>query len=176
MALTPWLLDDTPFESLARVYDPTWGWPEHVIAVARAIAEGAKKSQLRAQLLGALDPNGRNCIEVLDGTAAETHRVLHTHLRTTTATCDFGEHESIAIALVEHTDRIFVTMDKRAAIEALNELGPSRVATPFDVWSDLHAKDLIDAQSHARLDAQTLKPWQGFKLPYRFAKLRAALL
>jgi hypothetical protein len=78
--------------------------------------------------------------------------------------------------LTQLPEAVFVTMDKGAAFVALAELGPARVATPFDVWSWLREQSLISAEQRRALDNATVDKDRGqrkkgpaLRIPYRFA-------
>jgi hypothetical protein len=79
----------------------------------------------------------------------------------TNATRDLGEDESIAYCIEEARDATFVTMDKRAAYIALSELGPGRVAVPFDLWHWLRSEGLITSAECATLCEVTLRQDNG---------------
>jgi hypothetical protein len=88
-----------------------------------------------------------------------TAEFLFNYLRIdeTNATKDIGEDASIAFAAIERPEAIFVTADKGAAFCALAELGPSRVATPFDLWGWLRDEQLIRELEFEALCQATLK-------------------
>ncbi|MCX4244752.1 hypothetical protein [Paraliomyxa miuraensis] len=77
--------------------------------------------------------------------------------RSSHATKNAGEDESIALLAHEITDGVFVTVDGKAALSALVELGPGRVISPFDCWRWLRDRGFIDANDCRALDDRTSK-------------------
>jgi hypothetical protein len=82
---------------------------------------------------------------------------------------DLAEHEAIAVCATERRDLIFVCQDRRAIGLALDELGPGRVATPYDLWEDLRRRQLFDQGGFEALCKSTrialnqrpaLPPWR----------------
>lgn len=59
--------------------------------------------------------------------------------------------QSIAWALSERTDGIFVVVDRRATILALAELGCGRVAHAHDLWLHLRGAGLINRAQFDKL-------------------------
>ncbi|MEZ4474384.1 MAG: hypothetical protein R3F60_27080 [bacterium] len=75
-----------------------------------------------------------------------------------------GEAELIALAATTLPDGCFVTLDKKASYTALVELGPGRVASPFDFF---HA--LIQVHGlHAEAWPALCRAVQGYAIPARF--------
>jgi len=166
-----WLLDDGPFGLLGRHFDPAWAWPAATLHLIREVAASAPRDQSgrRQKLLDMRDASGVSSIEAHDA-GLSAAKILFEHLRPSevTASRDLGEDASIAFCLAEAHEAIFVTMDKRAAYVALAELGPARVATPFDVWIWLHEQGLISTAQRLALAEATRKQDQGLtRLPYR---------
>lgn len=144
-----WVVDDGPLGLLARFFDPGWLWRPDTLEIMDSVAASAPqdKSGRRQQLL-ALQASARPAIAVRSLlVGSEAANVVLNYLRqdTRSATRDLGEDESIAYCMVEAKDAVFVTMDKRAAFVALAELGPGRVATPFDLWGWLAEERMLNA-------------------------------
>jgi hypothetical protein len=68
-----------------------------------------------------------------------------------------GEDASIALLAHELVDGTFVTMDAKAALLALVELGGHRVMAPFDCWRWLLDQGHIDDVACRDLDDRTSK-------------------
>ncbi|MCA9559700.1 MAG: hypothetical protein H6704_30530 [Myxococcales bacterium] len=163
-----WLVDATPLHHLSAVAaGARWAWPPTTLEVAQAVFDEVdvphEPRAPRHRLLRRAT-QGQRWIRVHDlalGSAAE--RLYSTYLRPsqTDATKHQGEDQSIALCATALTDAVFVTCDRQAALVALAELGPGRVATPFDVWADLERRGLVSAADRAALDAETLKTTQG---------------
>jgi hypothetical protein len=159
--MIPWILDDGPFGTLALFFDSAWKWPPATLHVVREVASGARTDRSgRLQLLLSMMNAGQPCISVHDiqeGTPAA--EMLYGYLRTdsTHATKDLGEDASIAFCAMVRPDALFVTQDRAAALVALAELGPGRVATPFDLWHGLEEKALISRDQCQALCAATYK-------------------
>jgi len=101
--------------------------------------------------------------------------MLYRHLRreTEASTKNLGEDVAIAFAASMDPDAVFVTMDRAAAYVALAELGPGRVATPFDLWAYLRERGNVTGPQYDRLSERT---WRSFGLPglpWRFSPKRA---
>ncbi|HEY4159822.1 MAG TPA: hypothetical protein VGM29_17045 [Polyangiaceae bacterium] len=156
-----WLLDDGPFGQLAREFQPKWDWPAATLGVVDVVAQAAAKdkSGRRAKLLGMTTPNG-GAVSVLgllaDSAAAD---LLFDYFRPNAsfATKDWGEHASIAYCVADDRDAIFVTCDRGAAYLALAELGPGRVASPFDLWHWLASEGLVSVDTLNALCQFTIK-------------------
>ena len=83
-------------------------------------------------------------------------------------TKDLAEHESIAWALTQTAEVVFVTADRRASLTALAELGRGRVAHPFDFWLHLYAGGLVNRQQVDALCDRTRRSDSGLpRLPPR---------
>jgi len=173
--VTVWIADVGPLGLLARVFDAGQPWPPGVLHVVRAVhgeAYGDGKGP-RALLLDATTPEGP-VVEVHDfepGSAAQ--RMLDEYLRPDPeiGDKDEGEHASIALCVHEAPEAMFVTTDKPAAYLALAELGPGRVATPFDLWADLRGRGLVSQEAFEALCDGTRK---RFRLPGVPERVRAA--
>jgi hypothetical protein len=89
--------------------------------------------------------------------------MLYSHLRRSvaSATKNLGEDASIAFCACEALDAVFVSLDNNATYTALAELGTGRVATPFDVWHDLHVRGLLPDSAFRQLNEVTLKTRQN---------------
>ena len=164
-----WLLDDGPLDDLARQFDSKWVWPASTLHVVGAVARAAERSPARTTLLN-MASRASPCIRVhtiVVGTPAE--KILRQHLRPrfSVAPDDLGEHEAIALCAAQEHDLVFVANDKRATYLALAELGPRRVATPFDVWADLQERSLITADRFDALCQQSVKRAGLERLPRR---------
>jgi hypothetical protein len=174
--MTCWLLDDGPLGRLAMSYDESWAWPAGTLHVVEEVAAGCRRdqSQRRQKLL---DLQGREgpVIEVHSipvGSAASEMLYQHLRPRASSAVVDLGEHASIAYAAMLNPSAVFVTQDKTAAYLALLELGPKRVATPFDLWSWLRDEALIEERHYNHLVEGTCKHLQ-LPVPHRFKRERA---
>lgn len=156
-----WILDDGPFGALALSFDSTWNWPPATLHMVKEVAGGAMKDRSgRRQRLLSMMNAGQPCIsvhEIQEGTPAA--EMLYGYLRpdSTHATKDLGEDASIAFCAMVRSDAFFVTQDRAAALVALAELGPGRVATPFDLWHDLEEKALISRNQCQELCDATYK-------------------
>ncbi|HZL16785.1 MAG TPA: hypothetical protein VFG23_03450 [Polyangia bacterium] len=161
-----WLVDDGPLGLLALEFDPAWRWPASTLHVVEEVAAGAAsdRSTRRTQLLqlkGADRPSVVVHAVAADSAAGE---MLYRHLRPkgVASTKNIGEDVAIAFAATMDSEAVFVTMDKAAAYAALAELGPGRVASPFDLWAHL-----LDAGhvSKAQYDRLLDRTWKGRGLP-----------
>lgn len=166
MALS-WLLDDGPFEILAKWVPPerVEQWPSGLCRVAEATERNAFQDPKRRRLLE-MAVFGSARIEV--GGAA--HRILTEHLRREdeTTRVNLAEHQSIAW-LLQQPEGIFVVTDKQATVLALAELGRGRVAHAFDFWDYLHREGLVSESELESVASATLKRDQGLPgLPWRF--------
>ena len=166
-----WVVDDGPLGDLAYELDPDWRWPAGTLHVVQAVAAAASldKSGRRGAIL-AMSAAGDLSITVhavVEGSAASDYLWGHLRTREKDATNNLGEHESIA--WMRHDgpqDSVFVAKDKGAAFLALAELGPGRVATPFDLWTDLRARKLIETRTLEALVDRTAKR-AGLSIPTR---------
>jgi hypothetical protein len=93
----------------------------------------------------------------MSGTPAAEILLNYLRRSETHATRDLGEDESIAYCMTDGPETVFVTLDKQAAFTALAELGPGRVATPFDLWAWLVEQRLITNEDRQQLDSDTLR-------------------
>lgn len=157
-----WLLDDGPFGTLARFFDPSSAFVSGTLHVAEAVAAGAVTDQSgrRTKLLALAGAQGPvlTVHSLIAGTAE--FDMLYTHLRPDEpkSARDLGEDESIALAAHKLTTATFATADKGAAYQALVELGPGRVASPFDLWWDLRSEGVVTA---ATFDALCHATWKS---------------
>lgn len=164
MALS-WLIDDGVIDLLARC-------PEALRVTLRqedlAIAEAtaADVSEERQRLLAEAQVK---TLRVDVESPAEN--LLYGHFRRRSeyqrgSTVNFAEHQALALLLTEETSRIFVTFDKGAAYLALLELGPGRVAHPFDLFFYLEQERLLppgvleDLLDKSRKKEQLGPPWR----------------
>jgi len=142
-----WILDDTPFEHLARLENLDFlssCLADELLICSTTAADAAQDGSGRRQaLLARTRPDGVPIITVVrvvlgsDDPAAEVFSQLGPD---ETATVDLAEHESIAWAAVHGADAVLVTGDRRATVTALAELGLGRVAHPSDLWLHLRAR------------------------------------
>lgn len=157
-----WFIDDGVLGILARARDPSWDWPAGVLAVLESVARGSglDRSGRRPALLAWTAGDSRPVIDVKRIVVGTQAFAFLDALRTSwhDPVADLGEHESIAWCHTEDPDGVFVTMDKGALMLASAELGPSRVATPFDLWLDLMDSNLIDRPTCEWLANETAKP------------------
>jgi len=134
-------------------------------------AAGQDRSGRRQQLLG-MTSGGHPCIEVVSIPAgSDVERMVFTYLRPqyTHATRDLGEDVTIAHLALGDQDGVFVTCDKGAGYLAICELGPGRVASPFDVWTWLADERLISEAERMVLNEAILKGDRSLPgLPGRF--------
>lgn len=95
--------------------------------------------------------------------------ILYEHLRQPVeSSANLAENQAIAWALAERDDAVLVTVDKRAAVLALAELGRSRVAHAFDLWMQLRDECNISTEEYDELCDATLRADQSLKvLPIR---------
>lgn len=171
--MTTWIVDDGPLGDLATVFDASWSWPADTLHVVETVARGAAKdkSGRRGRLLSMKDAKGVGCI-IIHPVAVDTEagKMIYGHLRKNASISDehLGEHESIAYCAHDDRSAIFVAADKLACFLALAELGPSRVASPFDLWWDLKARGLITKEVFDRLSQRTAKTSGLQGIPLRF--------
>jgi hypothetical protein len=169
--MTPWLLDDGPFGLLAQVYDPTWAWPANTLHVVHDVAKAAKLDQSgrRQKLLTMGAPN--LSVRVHRPTAysaASTYFLKYLRPRAADARKNMGEDVAIALAATDEPSLVFVLRDGGAALVALAELGPGRVATPFECWHELHAAGLLTLAQRDDLHTRTHKGTALPGVPLRF--------
>ena len=102
---------------------------------------------------------------MMDSGAAE---MLHKHFRPTAgrATANLAEHQSIAWAICEQPEAVFVVIDRKATILALAELGCGRVAHAHDLWLYLRDKELINPSQFESLCRATCRIDQS-QIPVR---------
>ncbi len=172
--MSVWVLDDGPFGLLATQADLSAPWPSSALHVVAEVADSARLDQSgRRQALLTLTGSGGLPVvqvhQILTGSAAATFLFSYLRPNAASATKDLGEHASIALCALELLDGVFVAMDKGAVFLALAELGRERVAMPFDLWSDLLAKNLIGATQYGELCQRTVKQTGLPGLPARYA-------
>lgn len=167
-----WILDDGPLDSLAEFGRPETlsNYPPERLLVAPTTSRQSSPS--RSDLLRITTSAGAPLFQVFDvfedQPAGQIFLELHGEERTTT---NAAERESIAYALTDASDAVFVTSDKRAAITALAELGRSRVAHPFDLWIDLLENKALTAAEFRGLCERTKGRDQGLeRMPGRIVE------
>lgn len=168
--MTRWVLDNGPLVLLGRFARPAWSWPPNTIEVVREVAEEAKKTPHGRRLLE-LETDGQSWVQVHDmSSAGPATEMLFGHLRCGAAsTKNLGEDASIAFCAIEAKDAVFVSLDNNATYTALAELGPGRVATPFDLWAALEGLGLIEAGVRDDLNNAVLRKRQNLPgVPKRF--------
>jgi len=172
-----WVLDDGPFGALALSFDGTWKWPPATLHLVMEVARNARTDRTgRRQQLLSMTSTGQACISVHNtqlGTPAADMLYGYLRLDSTQATKDLGEDASIAFCATVMLDALFVTQDRAATLVALSELGPGRVATPFDLWHDLEEKALISRDQCQTLCNATYKSAKDLLpgVPRRILKL-----
>ncbi len=161
-----WVVDDGPLGRLARRFSADWRWPAATLDVVESVASAAAKDKSgRTQKLLAMRAEIEPVVRVHSigvGTPAADYLFSYLRMNPPNATVDFGEHESLAYCMAVDSSAVFVTEDKRAAFLALAELGPARVATPFDLWRSLFERELISAEERQQLDEEL---WRHASLP-----------
>ena len=165
--MTAWILDDGPFNDLAKIVriEDLTGWPKDRLFVAEQTALDAESDSHRRTLLAA-DPTPFQSFKIMMGSPAFS--IVYSHLRPTTsrATANLAEHQSIAWIISERPDGIFVAKDKKAAFLALAELGCGKVASPHDLWLWLRDEKLVDQTQFEGLCRTTCKGDQS-RIPLR---------
>lgn len=174
--MTRWVMDEKPFNVLAehcRTSTPTF--TSGVLTVVDELQRRAAASSFpwRSGLLAVSDASGRRVVgvhAVMSDTPAFGY--LFTELRPHAASADkdLVEHISIAACAHDLPDAVFVAEDKGAAFLALSELGPGRVATPFDLWDDLLQRSVIAVNDFQRLCAATERSMQPLRTPLRLRR------
>lgn len=159
-----WLLDTSVLTTLAGVARSDWAWPAstlHVTAIIAFEAWGpgsmADPPVTPRQRLLRFETAGGRWIAVHHLPAdSDAGDYLVDRLGTLTGKrFHDGEAEAIAWCACVEPAAVFVTQDKTAAFVALSELGPGRVALPFDLWAWLLSKGLIDDAIFERLCGET---------------------
>ena len=148
-----WIIDDGPLDQLAMALPSLelGAWPTGHFVVAEATRRDA--SGRRGELLEGNPDKFGTCQISIGSDAAD---VLYKHLRLpSNATVNEAEYQAIAWAMTEHQEAILVTLDKRAAMLALAELGRGRVAHAFDLWLHLRDNCLVAADGFADLCDRT---------------------
>ena len=110
-----WILDDGPFEHLARIVEDedTTLWQADILLVAATTAAAAAPTR---QALLDLRVDGKPVVatfEICLGSGDPAEKVLIELRPDTTSTVDLAEHESIAWAQVHGLDTVFVCADRR---------------------------------------------------------------
>jgi len=146
-------------DQLARVVplDEVASWPKGQFFVAEATRRNA--SGKRRELL-ACDPDIFRTCEIAVG--SEAADILYGHLRLPREPiAKEAEYQAIAWAMTERKDAVLVTLDKRAAMLALAELGRGRVAHAFDLWLHLRDGGLITETQFAAICEATRRNDHG---------------
>lgn len=152
------MLDNGPLGLLGAVARADWSWPGSTLHIAAEIAREGATGHLTRALLVQRDSDGLRWIEqhaLLVGSEAQRMYSERLRPRSSHATKNKGEDASIALLAHELCDGVFVTMDGKAALSALVELGPARVMAPFDCWRWLLERGHIDAATVRELDERT---------------------
>lgn len=101
----------------------------------------------------------------MDSEAAD---VLYSHLRQpSTSDKNLAEHESIAWAITACPNAILVARDKRAAFQALAELGRGGAAHPSELWLHLLDEGHVTPEQFADLCRRTKRGEQSVEIPLR---------
>ncbi len=162
-----WILDDGPFGLLAKFVrvEDLQSWPQDQLFVAEQTALDARPDAARNALLAADSSPFQSFTVMMDTQAAQ---ILFEHLRPTAgrATANLAEHQSIAWAICERQDAIFVVLDRKATSLALAELGCGRVAHAYDLWLYLLAERYIDQMQFENLCRATCNTDQS-SIPVR---------
>jgi hypothetical protein len=173
--MTRWVLDDGPLGALAIVLPDDWVPPCLSLHITESISQGAgsDKTGRRGRWVSNSDVHGHPLVTTHPlSTNDPGSKIVFEHLRTksSSTSIDLGEDESIALCLTSLTDAVFVTMDKGAAYQALVELGPARVSSPFDLWDWLRGQELVSEKQFATLCDHVLgrdRDLAGIPLRYR---------
>lgn len=160
-----WLLDDGVIDILARcpgaIRDAL---RQEDLAIAEATAGDGSEERQRL-----IEEARVKTLRVEVESPAEN--LLYGHFRSRSeyqrgSTVNFAEHQAFALLLTEEKNRIFVTFDKGAAYLALLELGPGRVAHPFDLFFYLEQKRRLEPGAFGELLDKSRKkeqlgpPWR----------------
>lgn len=157
--MTAWIIDDGPLNWLARFLSPddvaTWPMNQFYVPEATAtqaseeIAGADRDAARRRALLNLEKPTIQTFSIEMDSEASD---ILYTHLSQPAGTnANLAENEAIAWSLTERSNTILVTVDKRAAMLALAELGRGRVAHAFDLWLYLREMNLLSSDQFDQL-------------------------
>lgn len=154
------MLDNGPLGHLAALARVEWDWPGSTLHVTTAIAREGATGERTLALLGWKDGTGAAWIEQHDlelGSGSNAERMYSQRLRprSSHATKNIGEDMAIALLAHELSDGVLVTMDGKAALSALVELGRDRVMSPFDCWRWLLQQGRIDLAACRELDERT---------------------
>lgn len=159
-----WIVDDGPLDHLALVVTPkeTASWPQNEFYVADETAAAAR-GRRKALLEDTSSPFRKFSI----AGASQAFEILYEHLREPVAADkNLAEHQSIAWAMTEKDDAVFVAQDKGAAFLALAELGRGRAAHPTDLWLRLLEQGLVSSAQFEKLCELTRKSDQS-RVPLR---------
>ena len=170
-----WILDDMVLEDMARKLSPQElsTWPEGELVVADATVQAAPQDgsgRRQSMLVAKSGITGAEVISSFTVTVrSPAGTILYNHLRTSGATANLAEHESIAWALADPAgkDSILVTRDKLAAMLALAELGRGRVCHPYEFFEYLFNNGYLTGQQFNDLVETTRKGDQSIPIPWR---------
>lgn len=168
-----WIIDDGPLGMMADeiTFQGFSSWPTNAFFVAQATWDAAQPSAPRRNFLQTTTPAGEPVVrpfEVMAG--GEADDFLYGHLRRNQSyAANLAEHQAIVWALLERPDAVFVTADKKAAMEALSELGRTRVCHPFEFWNNLLRESLISESEWNGLCGRQLRGDRSLPgIPWRF--------
>ncbi len=171
--MTRWLIDNTPFGALAKELSAQAGLPSGIAHIVEHVADKAPQDQsgreaAMLRLVGAAGPVVQ--VHQISAESACT-QFLFEQLRPDgdMTARNMEEHVAIAYCATDFPDSIFVAGDKGAVFLGLAELGPGRVATPFDYWDHLRQSKVIGEEQFRRLCEVTQKKVGLPNVPKRFA-------
>lgn len=169
-----WILDDRQLDQLAGIHEKELlqDLPPGRLLVARTTADDANHRRKRFLDLRLEDETLVEVFGVPYGSEDPAHQILLELQGEVGMTDNLAERESIAWALTHGRDSVFVTLDQRAALTALAELGRGRVAHPFDLWLDLLERQVVDRGGFEMLCEWTKTSDQGLeRMPGRIRSL-----
>lgn len=168
--MAQWIIDDGPLGLLVECLGEQ-GF-QHTRDLTLFIAEQTSRdAQHRRPQTFINDCSILHTFQILLG--SQTSEILYRHLGHTSSseTKNLAERQSIAWALAENTQAIFVSLDKRACVEALAELGRGRVAHAYDLWFELYAQEHITIQQFQSLCEKTRKNQNLKNIPLRCSNI-----
>lgn len=146
-------------------------WPSGHLLVAETSVDDARRKKAR-RTLDLLGQRGSDAELLIDtfavplgirDPAEAIFRQLHEGSDGQLLATDRAEREAIAWALAHAEDAIFVSLDKRAVLTALAELGRGRVAHSFDLWLHLEENGWLDLSEMQSLCELTKNHDQGLE-------------
>jgi len=154
-------------------------WPMEIFYVAQATYDAARSSnkpspsrELRWEFLQTKDSRGKNVIQALEVyVGGQSTGPLHEHFRIDEyGTKNLAEYQAFAWALSNlDVPVVFVTADKLATVEALAELGRSKVCHPFEFWNEMLRESLISESEWNDLCDRLLDKDKSLRgIPWRF--------